>query len=379
MSPRGSESTVASRSDLADCRATLHTGSRTFFLASLFLPRRVREPASALYAFCRLADDEIDVHGGRLSALDRLHERLDRAYAGRPDSTPLDRAFTEVVGEFDIPRALPEALLEGLEWDAMGRRCADLSDLHAYAARVAGSVGAMMARLMGVRCPDVLSSACKLGVAMQLSNIARDVGDDARVGRIYLPLRWMEDAGIDPDEWLVSPTYSDAFGGVMDRLLGEADLHYRQADSGIVRLPASCRPGIYAARLIYSEIGREVERLGDAVLSRRAVVPASRKASLLTQALVATVVPQLPEPAMVIEETRFLVQAMSADSSGMLAPIQGSMSASPWWNLPARIVGVIELFERLGHFERNDRVGNGAYRYGRDVGRLSMEGEGGIA
>ena len=370
---------AVSRADLASCRETLYNGSRTFFLASLFLPRRVREPASALYTFCRIADDEIDVHGGRLLALARLHERLDRAYSGRPDSTPLDRAFTEVVNRFEIPRTLPEALLEGLEWDAKGRRYEDLSGLNAYAARVAGSVGAMMARLMGVRCPDVLASACNLGVAMQLSNIARDVGEDARAGRIYLPLRWLEEAGIDPEAWLASPTYSDNFSSVMDRLLREADKYYRQADMGIARLPAACRPGINAARLLYAEIGREAERLGDTLLTRRAVVPASRKASLVTQALAATVRPRVPQPATVIEETRYLVQALTAHRSPIPVLAGETLSEVAWWNLPERIVRVITLFEELGHFDRDAQVYNGPPGYRRNVRQLSMEREGGIA
>ena len=88
-----------------------------------------------------------------------------------------------------MPRALPEALIDGLEWDVAGVRCEDLADVQAYAARVAGSVGAMMTVLMGVREHDVLARACELGVAMQLTNIARDVGEDARNGRLYLPRR----------------------------------------------------------------------------------------------------------------------------------------------------------------------------------------------
>ncbi len=126
-------------------------GRARFFAASLLLPRSVREPASALYAFCRLADDAVDLEGDRVAALAQLRERLERAYEGRPLPFASDRALADVVARFAIPRALPEALLEGFEWDAAGRRYDDLSGLYAYAARVAGTVGAMMALLMGVR------------------------------------------------------------------------------------------------------------------------------------------------------------------------------------------------------------------------------------
>ena len=98
-----------------------------------------------------------------------------------------------------IPRALPEALLEGFAWDAAGRRYETLDEVEHYAARVAGCVGAMMTLVMGRRDPAILARACDLGVAMQLTNICRDVGEDARAGRLYLPLAWLRDNGIDPD------------------------------------------------------------------------------------------------------------------------------------------------------------------------------------
>ena len=130
---------AAARADLEACRALLRGGSRSFRAASLLLQRRVAAPAAALYAFCRLADDAIDLGGGgraaRLEALARLRERLDRAYAGRPLPQPADRAFALVAAAHAIPHALPEALLEGLAWDAEGRRYETQAALEAYAAR----------------------------------------------------------------------------------------------------------------------------------------------------------------------------------------------------------------------------------------------------
>ena len=251
-----------SSTDLAACRDLLRGGSRTFFAATHILPRRLSEPATALYAFCRLADDAVDVHGGKVAALDRLRERLDRAYQGRPLPFPSDRAFAETVARHAIPRTLPEALLEGLAWDAQGRRYDDLAELTEYAMRVAGSVGAMMSVLMGARAPHLVARACDLGVAMQFTNIARDVGEDAREGRIYLPTQWLRDAGIDPDAWLTRPTFTPALGDVVRRLLQQADLLYARAGAGIAGLPLSCQPGIRAAGLLYAEIGKEVERRG---------------------------------------------------------------------------------------------------------------------
>ena len=107
---------------------------------------------------------------------------------------------------------------------------------------------------------------------MQLSNIARDVGEDARNGRLYLPLAWLTEAGIDAEQLLHRPQYSSELGSVVGRLLQAADQHYRQAGAGIARLPLNCRLGIGAAGLLYAEIGREVGRRGMDSVSDRAVV-----------------------------------------------------------------------------------------------------------
>ena len=207
---------------MAACRALMKGGSKSFFAASLLLPTSVCEPATALYAFCRLADDAID-DGGGLEALQGLYDRLDRIYARDPAPIPADRAFAEVVARYGIPKALPAALIEGFEWDERGRTYDTLSDLTAYAARVAGTVGAMMTMLMGVRDADAVARACDLGIAMQFTNIARDVGEDARLGRIYLPRDWLREAGIDPDAWLKAPKFDKALGGVVPPLGVGAD------------------------------------------------------------------------------------------------------------------------------------------------------------
>ena len=270
--------------DLAACRAAMRSGSRSFFLASRLLPRPVRAHATALYAFCRAADDAID-QGGRDAALVTLRRRLDAVYAGAP-AAGVDRALAHVVARCEIPRSLLDELLEGFVWDVEGRRYEDLDGVMDYAMRVAGSVGAMMALIMGVRLPAALKAAAELGCAMQLTNIARDVGEDARTGRLYLPLAWLREAGIAPEAWVASPVFSDALGRVVARLLAEAERLYASADPGISALPRGCRPAIRSASLLYEGIGREVERLGYDSVSARAVVPAGRKVRLLVLGLV---------------------------------------------------------------------------------------------
>ena len=212
--------------DLEHCRAAIRTGSLSFHAASKLLPARVRDPALALYAFCRLADDEVDEGGHKARAVLELRDRLDLAYAGRPKDAPEDRAFAAIIEEFDMPRALPEALLEGLAWDAVERRYATLSDVRSYSARVASAVGAMMCVLMRVSDANALARACDLGVAMQLTNIARDVGEDARAGRIYLPLDWLDDAGMSPDDLLSARVANAQVRRMVRRLLAEAQRLY---------------------------------------------------------------------------------------------------------------------------------------------------------
>lgn len=191
--------------DLAACRAAIRHGSLSFHAASRLLPARVRDPSLALYAFCRLADDAVDLRCDKAAAVLSLGERLDLVYAGRPRNAPADRAFAAVVEASEMPRALPEALLEGLAWDAMERRYDDFSGLCAYSARVAAAVGAMMCVIMGVRDGHALARACDMGVAMQLTNIARDIGEDARAGRIYLPRDWMAGVGLTEQALLAAP------------------------------------------------------------------------------------------------------------------------------------------------------------------------------
>jgi phytoene synthase len=329
--------------DLAACHAMLCAGSRSFLAASRLLPRRVAEPAAALYAFCRMADDAIDERGDSVAT---LRARLARVYAGEPLALPPDRAMAAVVARHAIPPALPEALLDGFAWDAEGRRYDDLAGLADYAARVAGSVGAMMALLMGARSPAALARACELGVAMQFSNIARDVGEDARAGRLYLPRDWLREAGIDPEAFLRRPVFTPALGGVVARLLGEAATLYRRATPGIALLPRGCRPGIGAARLLYAEIGHAVARQGFDSVGRRATVPAGRKLVLLMRSLAAAAVPGAAAATPPLPAIRFLVDAAAPiRPTAALAASDGAGSAR---SVDERIAWLVDLFTRLG-------------------------------
>jgi phytoene synthase len=347
----------ADGADLAACRAALANGSRTFLAASRLLPRHVREPACALYAFCRMADDLVDGAGpsaapgdadGTAAAVAELRERLTLLYEGRPAPHLVDRAMAAVVRQFDLPIAWPAALIEGFAWDAQRRRYDTLDDVLAYAARVAGSVGAMMAALMQVPSRDALARACDLGVAMQLSNIARDVGEDAAMGRLYLPQAWLREAGIDPDSFIAAPRFTPALAGVVRRLLREAEPLYARAGAGVSELPLSCRPGIDAARRLYRQIGLEVLRRGGDSVNGRAVVGPRRKLASVCVAACAwwpsrSGLHDAPLPA-----NAFLVDAW-ADAADTPA------DATPgWWHVRTRFVRILGMLERLERLERMD-------------------------
>ncbi|MFN4158574.1 MAG: 15-cis-phytoene synthase [Gemmobacter sp.] len=305
--------------DLAACRAAIRTGSLSFHAASRLLPPGVRDPALALYAFCRLADDAVDEGASdagpdKTRAVLALRDRLDLVYSGRPRNAPADRAFAAVVEGFAMPRALPDALLEGLAWDAVGRRYATLSQVMDYAARVAAAVGAMMCVLMRVREADTLARACDLGLAMQLTNIARDVGEDAREGRLYLPTDWLAAAGMTPEGFLSRPEPTPEVRAMIARLLSEAQVLYDRAGAGVAALPPACRPGIEAARRIYGAIGVEVARAGHDSITRRAHTTRGQKLRLIGGAMVGTIGAALMPRGAVLHaapapEVAFLVQA----------------------------------------------------------------------
>lgn len=307
---------VASRADARpdeELERVLRAGSKTFHLASRALPARVRPATLAMYAFCRTVDDDVDeptTPGGTRAGVERVKRRIERIYEGRGLDDLVDRAFAGVVERHAIPRAVVDALAEGMEWDAQRRTYPTVDDVRAYGACVAGTVGVMMTLVMGVRDPDVLARACDLGVAMQLTNIARDVGEDARRGRVYLPLDWLAEGGVEVEAFLASPAPTEGVRHAVGKLLDHADALYARADEGVAWLPRDCRVAIRAARLVYADIGRVVRaRELDSVTSR-AVVSLPRKLWLLCGAFGARF--WRPEP---------LVSAPSREAAPLVASV----------------------------------------------------------
>jgi 15-cis-phytoene synthase len=270
--------------DFVACAEILARGSKSFALASRLLPARLRAPVAAFYAFCRVSDDAVDESAEPKVELERLSQRLDAIYAGSPHDEAVDRALARVVASHDLPRAPLDALLDGYAWDALGREYRTLSDVIAYSARVASSVGVAMTVLMGVRERRVLARAADLGVAMQLVNIARDVGEDARRGRVYLPSQWLESEGLSASTLLADPVHSSGLGRVVERLLEQADVLTRRALPAVLELPSDCRWAVGAAGRIYADIGRVIREANCDTVSARAYTKGSRKLWLATRA-----------------------------------------------------------------------------------------------
>ena len=340
--------------DLEACTALMRGGSKSFFAASKLLPTRVRAPAIALYAFCRLADDAIDMGTNPYAAMDDLKFRLKAIYAGTPGPQDADRALTMVVHHYGIPCGLLEALLDGFLWDTQARRYETLADVEAYGARVAGTVGAMMSLIMGAHTDSALARAAELGVAMQLTNIARDIGEDARNGRLYIPRAWFREIGMDADTWLANPVFDARIAGFTQRLLLRADALYRRGEFGLAELPWDCRPAIQSARLVYAEIGKQLEREGLNAVDERTVVSTARKLALIARATsVAFKAPALPAVSLSpVPAIHYLVDIVRNER------MEGTHHRP--WKLPVRsfderVEWIVDLFDRLERRERMHR------------------------
>ncbi len=260
--------------------------SKSFSLAGKLLPREARRDAAVLYAWCRRADDAVDTGPDetRRERLATLRRELGSIFEGRPQTDPLAEAFQDVVRRRGIPMDYPSALLDGMEMDLAEVRLRSVSELILYAYRVAGVVGLMMCHVLGLRDRRALVNAAHLGIAMQITNICRDVQEDWARNRLYLPAELLDEQGLgslggELGKGL-SPTHQGPLALTVGRLLRIADSYYRSADLGLPALPARAAWAIRSARLIYAAIGTELRRRGNDVFAGRAVVPLWRKVCL---------------------------------------------------------------------------------------------------
>ena len=254
------------------CAAVIRDGSRSFALAARLFDRTTMNAAVSLYGWCRYCDDQIDSVGGDVivasERLEELRYRSEQALAGRPQSAPVFVAFQYVTAAYGIPAHYPLELIEGMAMDVRGQRYETLDDLLLYCYRVAGTVGLMMTHVMGVSNEKALSHAAAMGMGMQLTNIARDLIEDHERGRIYLPLSWLAEAGLPPEE-LALTARRRKLAGLARRLLAVAHDYYRSGDAGLRYLPLRSACAVAAARHIYAAIGRKVLRRRERAWDRR--------------------------------------------------------------------------------------------------------------
>ncbi|MGV3652393.1 MAG: phytoene/squalene synthase family protein [Devosia sp.] len=288
-------SAMAEDSVVASSEAAIRDGSKSFAAAARLFDKPTRDDAVMLYAWCRHCDDVIDgqtlghdqqadFRRGQAERLAELRRRTKAALEGGQAEDEIFEALRRVVANNAIPAIHPQELLYGFQMDVEERHYATLDDTYEYCYHVAGVVGVMMAMIMGARDPAVLDRASDLGIAFQLTNIARDVVDDARMGRCYLPDELLARHGVtsvDPDD----PEQRRRLHKAALELLDIADRYYDSALVGMAALPPRSAWAIAAARRVYRAIGARLRSGGPSAWDRRVSTTRAQKLGLLSTAL----------------------------------------------------------------------------------------------
>ena len=262
----------------AYCRSIIRHAAKTFYWGSLFLPRRKRMAAWTLYAFCRSVDDCVDEQrdvAAAETALDLWRTRLLHAYEGVA-SDPITYAWVQMLHTYDVPLQPALDLIEGARMDLHPTQPATFDELHLYCYRVAGTVGLLMAPVLGYRSREALPCAVDLGVAMQLTNILRDVGEDLANGRIYLPRDEMARFGYSEDD-LRASVIDERFIALLRFQMDRAQDYYTRARPGIEMLDKSAQLAILTSAELYRGILDAIRANEYDVFTKRAYVPTPTK------------------------------------------------------------------------------------------------------
>ena len=261
----------------------IQNGSKSFRAASRLFDRTTRERAWLLYCWCRHCDDVSDGQTfgfgqGVRGKVSVLRGKTRRAVAGEATTELPFQALSLLLSECPIPERLLEDHLKGFALDEAGWQPVTEEDLALYCYYVAGAVGCMMAILMGVPADDeeTLERAADLGIAFQLSNIARDVREDLEAGRCYLPADWMTEFEVTRES-LFDPKNEAALVAMVKRLVDGVAVYEQSARKGVEKLPFRSRLAVLSALRIYGAIGRRVGQLGSAAWNERVTVGKIRK------------------------------------------------------------------------------------------------------
>jgi phytoene synthase len=288
------------RAQLAlQAEAATKAGSKSFYFASRFFPAPLRRRAYAVYWFCRTTDDLVDeaasLDEGRRD-LDAWESELRRGISGGAVENPVLVHFLDTAEECRIPAEYPLDLIAGCRMDLEQARYETFSDLRVFCYRVASTVGLMMCHAIGFADPAGEARgkqhAIDLGIAMQITNILRDVAADRELGRIYLPAEDMARFGYSEGD-LAASRCNDAFRALMQHEAARAREHYASAMPGIALLKSEGRFAVEIAAKVYRRILNEIEAMDYNVYARRAVVPAWEKYWITAQAIASAKLDQL--------------------------------------------------------------------------------------
>jgi phytoene synthase len=276
---------------IARCTDLTRNHSSTFYLGSRLFRGERRAAVTVIYAACRVGDDAVDEATSPADAQARLFawwSGIERAYAGEPfASAPFEVGLRWVLDRYDVPKGAFHELYLGLESDLQPADVLTLDELLLYCRRVAGVVGLLVAPVAGYRGgPETLSMALALGEAMQLTNVLRDVGEDLRRGRCYLPVELREKYGVTLEE-LQSGKVSANYIALLEELSAIADARYAHGWRGIPRLQGVAALGVAVAALNYQAIVGKLRQNGYNNLSRRAYLRTPERLVLIPRALLA--------------------------------------------------------------------------------------------
>jgi phytoene synthase len=284
IAPVASAASATLAADYARCAAITRRASSNFYYAFMLLAAERRRALYAVYAFCRfiddIADDETAADASAMLALWR--EELHNVFAGSP-TRAISRALAENVRRFHIPQRYFEEVIDGVEMDLAHKRYANFSDLELYCHRVASAVGLICIEIFGYRNPSAHAYAERLGLAFQLTNIVRDVREDAARGRIYLPLEDLVQFQVSEDE-ILRGVYSSRFRALMEFEADRARRFYREAEQALAPEDRGSMLAAEAMRLIYAALLERIARSDFRVLDQRVSLSAPRKLYLVGRA-----------------------------------------------------------------------------------------------
>ena len=283
------------RAAYSHCRSITRIHAKTFYMATRFLPYKKQRSIFAMYGWCRCLDDLVDeaedlMHDKKINEqeifgrLEHFSKKLVNTYRGEEQNDPILIAFSNTLNMYDISIEMPLLLIEGVKMDLTKNRYNNFEELYDYSYKVASVVGLMTSKVFGYEDESALEYAEALGIAMQLTNILRDVGEDLDRGRVYLPENELRSFNISIDE-LKNRELSDKFIEFMKFQISRARDYYEKADIGIEMLSKDSRLPVMLARENYSRILDKIEENNYNVFDKRAYLNSTEKLTILPRVM----------------------------------------------------------------------------------------------